>query len=253
MTKIVGILNVTPDSFSDGGQWNQPEAAVQRVKQLFDEGADIIDIGAESTRPGATAVTAEYEWQRLEPIIQQLRKICAPDHFSFDTRHGETAKRIASVWSPDVIINDVTGLSEPQMVEAVALYGLRVVVGHLPAAARGDIARAHQQKMTNEHEIKQELMERVETLMQMGINKQNIILDPGIGFGKTPELNHKLVAFAALVPDFPVMIGYSRKRFIGEYRLDPQVNAALGKKAVAAGTAYLRVHDVAIHKDLVQQ
>jgi dihydropteroate synthase len=248
MTKLVGILNVTPDSFSDGGQWNNPEVLEARMQQLFDEGADIIDVGGESTRPGATPVAIEEEQERLKPVLDIAKNSFEPWQFSFDTRHGKIAEWIVHEWSNGVLINDVTGLSDPAMVNIVNQRKLKVVVGHLPAPARGNIAAAHQEKITDISVVKAELAKKVARLVGQGLTRRQIILDPGIGFGKHPNLNHQLITFAAET-ELPVMVGYSRKRFLGEEnRNNPEFNAALGQKAVVSGAAYLRVHDVAAHK-----
>ncbi len=250
MTKLVGILNITPDSFSDGGDWNNPEQAAARVDQLFLEGADIVDIGAESTRPGAQEVSIEDEWARLNPLLKKLRKTHDPARFSIDTRHGEIAQRVVHTWSSNILINDVTGLSDRRMIEVVSLNGLRVVLSHLPFVASGSLARAHQEKMTSQEAVYNELMLQYEKLHKWGVDQDKLILDPGIGFGKSPELNQELIHFGSMT-ELPVMIGYSRKRFLGERRFDPDFNVSLGRLAIASGASYLRVHDVAAHHELL--
>lgn len=251
MTKLVGILNVTPDSFSDGNKFNRPDKACARITQLLADGADIIDIGAESTRPGAIPLTADEEWARLYPLIEKLKEIYVPAQFSVDTRHAFVAGMVASQWSPDVMINDVSGLADPAMGKTVAAYGMRVVIGHLPVQANGNISAAHQVSMTEEQQVKDQLLKRYSAAQIAGISAANIVLDPNLGFGKSRELNIKLLGFAALVNKIPVMIGYSRKRFLGVDRLDDRVNVRAGEIAMAAGAAYLRVHDVAAHRAAV--
>lgn len=246
MTQLVGILNVTPDSFSDGGQFNTLEGAIEHAEQLFEEGASIVDIGAESTRPNATQLTADEEWERLEPVLAELLEIY-PDSLSVDTYHPENAERALAMG--DVIINDVTGMNNPAMREVVAKNYARVVVSHLHGT---DPQAAHEGKLiADKQQVIDELMASVRKLEDLGLGKQQIILDPGIGFGKTPALNEELLTFAADVPDYPVMIGYSRKRFLGDDRMELGPNLAAGKKAIAAGAAYLRVHDVAGHRQLI--
>lgn len=252
MTKIVGILNVTPDSFSDGGAWNSVDAAVTRTEQLFREGADIIDIGAESTRPGAESISSEEEWRRLQPIVEQLKVAYEPSKFSIDTRHSEVIKRVIDTWSPEIILNDVTGLRDIAMRNVALEYDVTAIVSHLPTSAQGDIEQAHQHKVSDVSIVKRELDDHINQLTAAGIDMQKLIVDPGIGFGKTATLNRELVSFAEVMPDFPIMIGYSRKRFIGEQRFMPGANVALGRLAVLSGAAYLRVHDVAAHYALVQ-
>lgn len=247
MTELVGILNITPDSFSDGGQWSDPYKVLGRVNALRLEGADLIDIGAESTRPGAHEITANEEWQRLRPVIGILREYYPACIFSIDTRHAQIARRAINSWSSDLIINDVTGVHDPAMAEVLAEHGSRDIVSHLPAASGGDIAKAHTVTETNLNRVIDELHTQIEVLVGQGIERGKIIADPGIGFGKHRDLNRELVTFAQYT-DYPVTIGYSRKRFLGERRLDPAYNAEIGKIAAASGAAYLRVHDVTAHR-----
>ncbi|HSW37331.1 MAG TPA: dihydropteroate synthase [Candidatus Saccharimonadales bacterium] len=247
MVKLVGILNITPDSFSDGGKFVDPKAALAQAEQLFKDGASLVDVGAESTRPGAVALTDEEEWRRLEPILPVLMRRY-PGRVSLDTYHPATAARALKI-SP-VIINDVTGMNNPAMEEAVAKYKPLCIVSHLPGQ---DIQAAHQGQLVDSLErVKAELLDRAALLQSKGLAKDRIILDPGIGFGKTPELNWQLLRFAEQVPDYKVMIGYSRKRFLGENRMELEPSLEAGKIAIASGVAYLRVHDVAGHRALLE-
>jgi dihydropteroate synthase len=247
MTQLVGILNITPDSFSDGNQFLEPEKAVAQAKKLFKDGAALVDLGAESTRPGATALSVEQEWQRLGPVLKQLLKLF-PGRLSVDTHHPETAERALALG--DVIINDVTGMNNPDMVSIVVEHHARCVVSQLPG---NDIQAAHQGKLlTSIDEIRDDLLKKAALLESRGISSQQIILDPGIGFGKTPELNRELLGFAEQVPDYQVMIGYSRKRFLGEQRMELEPNLEAGRIAIKAGAAFLRVHDVAGHQALLK-
>jgi dihydropteroate synthase len=253
MTKIVGILNVTPDSFSDGGRYINVDQALRRADVMFQEGARLIDIGGESTRPGAIETTINEEWARLEPLLARLQWYYFASSFSIDTRHGEIAERAVEAWSKELTINDVSGLSEQRMVEIVAANSLKIIVSHLPEHARGNIAAAHQRaKMTSVAEVRSQLAAVCANAVTSGVKPENIILDPGIGFGKSPQLNHKLIGFAALVPNSPVMIGYSCKRFLGTQRMDPVVNVEAGRRAVRTGAAYIRVHEVAAHHEMLQ-
>lgn len=246
MTQLVGILNVTPDSFSDGGQFFDPTKAVEHAEQLFKDGADLVDVGAESTRPGATALTPDQEWQRLKDVLPALIKKY-PGKISLDTYHPETADRALVLG--DVIINDITGMNNPQMIEVVARHGARCIVSHLPGV---DVQLAHQQKPIDDvQQIRRDLLEKLALLGDRGVPAGRIILDPGIGFGKTMELNRDLLEFPKLMPGHEVMLGYSRKRFLGEHRMELEPNLAAGRVAIAAGAAYLRVHDVAAHKKLI--
>lgn len=246
MTQLVGILNVTPDSFSDGGQYMTLEAAIAQAEKLFEDGAALVDIGAESTRPNATTLTADEEWERLEPVLAELLELY-PDSLSVDTYHPENAERALAMG--DVIINDVTGMNNPAMREVVARHYARCIISHLHGH---DVQVAHQGKLVaSKQQVIDELLASVAHLEKLGLGRQQIILDPGIGFGKTPALNAELLTFAADVPDYPVMIGYSRKRFLGDNRMDLEPNLEAGRTAIGAGAAYLRVHDVAGHRQLL--
>lgn len=245
--KLVGILNVTPDSFSDGGQFNTPTEAIAKAKQLIAEGAYLIDVGAESTRPNATVLTPAEEWQRLEPILKVLIPTF-PGKISLDSYHPETFKKAFKIGP--VIINDVTGLNNPAMVKVAQEFKPRVIISHLPGR---DIQAAHQLMPVNDVEqVRRDLVAKAQMLIHKGLPKSRIILDPGIGFGKTPETNQALLKFANLVPDYAVMIGHSRKRFLGEHRMELAPNLAAAKIAIASGAQYLRVHDVAGHKQLLK-
>jgi dihydropteroate synthase len=248
MTQLVGILNVTPDSFSDGGQFYDADMAVEQAAKLFRDGAALVDIGAESTRPGATQLSPEQEWRRLEPVLKRLLDQF-PGRLSVDTHRPETVERVLGLGSGDLMINDVTGMNNPDMVEAVSGRKARCIISHLPGA---DIQTAHRGPLVDdEQQVINDLLARAELLIAKGLPKSSIILDPGIGFGKTMELNQRLLRFAEKVPDYPVMIGYSRKRFLGEQRMELAPNLQAGRIAIAAGAAYLRVHDVAAHRQLI--
>lgn len=246
MVKLVGILNITPDS-PDGGQYRDPLTAISRAEQLFDEGASIVDVGAESTRPGAVPIGPREEWRRLEPVLSVLLPKYPDNFISVDTHHPDTVERVLQMGN--VIINDVTGMNNPDMVHAVVKHRAKCIVSHLPGQ---EIQSVHNGKlMDNIHQVQDELLEKAVLLQCLGLPREKIILDPGIGFGKTPELNAKLLAFAKYVPGFDVMIGYSRERFLGEYRMDLAPNLAAGVIALNNGAAYLRVHDVNGHRPLM--
>lgn len=164
-----------------------------------------------------------------------------------DTYHPDTAARALDLG--DVIINDITGMNDPAMLHVVASRHARCVISHLPTA---DPQAAHKGKLAGDvRQVREDLLARAGALQEAGLSKGKIILDPGIGFGKTDELNRKLLRFAEEVPDYPVMIGYSRKRFLGGKRMELEPNLEAGRVAVEAGAAYLRVHDVAGHRQLV--
>lgn len=246
MVKLVGILNVTPDSFSDGGLFNAPQAALEQAEQLFSDGADLVDVGAESTRPGAVPLSHEQEWQRLEPILPVLMERFS-GKLSLDTYHPETARRALELGQ--LIINDVTGMTNPAMIGVVSEFRADCIVSYLPT---NEVQAAHSGELVHDVQVVvNDLLARASILLAEGLERDQIILDPGIGFGKTSELNRQLLEFARYVPDFQVMIGYSRKRFLGEDRMDLAPNLAAGRIAIAAGAAYLRVHDVAGHRQLL--
>lgn len=246
MVKLVGILNVTPDSFSDGGQFLDPQKAIARAEKLFTDGASIIDVGAESTRPGATPLYATEEWRRLEPVLNEL----VPRHpgsISLDTYHPETVEKAFGIGP--VIVNDVSGLHDREMVAVILKYKARCIISHINTP---DIQAAHNNKPTQTiEEVRDYLLAKEHELVGKGLPPDNIILDPGIGFGKTSKLNWQLLEFAKHAPGKKIMIGYSRKRFLGNNRMELEPNLAAGKTAVASGAAYLRVHDMAGHNQLL--
>lgn len=252
--ELVGIVNVTPDSFSDGAQFFDPEAAVNQARQLFADGAAIVDIGAESTRPGAEQISTAEEWRRLRPVLADLLPEF-PGRISLDTRHAEIVRKAAKFG--EFIINDVTTFNDPEMIAVAVETSFMCIVSHLPFWAHGDIQRAHMVKkrlMDSVDEVKAELLERRNDMITAGVAPDKIILDPGIGFGKTPETNRKLVRFAEKVPGIPVLIGYSRKRFLGEsQRFSIRANQQQGFIAKQTGARYIRVHDVKAHHSLVTE
>ncbi len=245
MVKLVGILNITPDSFSDGGNFIDPVMAIKQAEKLFHDGASIVDVGAESTRPGAIPLTSEEEWARLKLVLEVLIPMY-PGKISLDSYHPETILNAFTIGP--VIINDVTGMNNPEMVNVATNLKATVIVNHIPFI---DIQRAHELKpVSTVSEVKRDLLAKAKLLESNGIEKLRIILDPGIGFGKTRNLNLKLLRFAEQVPDYEVMIGYSKKRFLGDERMELGPNLKAGQIAASSGAAYLRVHDVAGHVSL---
>lgn len=251
-TEIFGILNYTPNSFSDGGLYYTPEEAMGRAQELFDIGADYVDIGAESTRPGATPLSHTDEWDRLVQVLPNLIP-AFPGRISVDTRHPQTVQKAAKEIG-FFIINDVTGFNNHQMILAASENRLPLIVSHLPKSTGQDIQQAHSEKeIDSVQQVLDELMAKRELLLAAGVPEDMITLDPGIGFGKIMEINWELLEFAKLIPDINVMLGYSRKRFLGEQRMTPETNLAAAEIAIRAGTKYLRVHDVAEHRQLIDQ
>jgi len=245
--ELVGILNVTPDSFSDGGKYARAARAIAHAEALFAEGASLVDVGAESTNPRSKTLTIDREWRRLEPVLAALLPV-HPGKISIDTYHPEIVERAVARFGKHFIVNDVTGMNNPAMRQIVARHGLRCIVSHLPARFGTDIHAAHQDAtMDDEKAVLAELQTRRAQLIKLGLPIERIILDPGIGFGKTVPLNRRLLEFPRLAPAVKVMIGYSRKRFLGEHRFALEPNLAAADVAVAAGANYLRVHDVQGH------
>lgn len=250
-TELIGILNVTSDSFSDGGLYVDANKAFDHAMQLRQDGAAYIDVGAESTRPNATPLSADQEWERLQTLWPGLAKEFG-SNLSLDTYHPQTVRRAARFGK--FIVNDVTAFHNQEMIDAVVEHELSCIVSHLPAAAHGNVQSAHAGVLIDSvDQVRDELLDRYNQLLARGVAKQAIILDPGIGFGKTPETNWKLLRFAEMVPDIDVMIGYSRKRFLGDGRMELEPNLAAGRIAIAAGARYLRVHDVAGHQQLLDE
>ena len=240
---VMGVLNVTPDSFSDGGQFLQPAAAIEHARRLGAEGADIIDIGAESTRPygGARPVSLEEERQRLEPILPAVATIGIP--ISIDT-----IKAGVAAWALEAgaaIVNDVWGLQrDPDMARVVAEHGAPVIIMHNRDKADPAIDIVA--------EVTEYFSRSLEIAWEAGIGREQIVLDPGIGFGKTPE--QSLACIARLHEwrgfNLPFLVGASRKRFINSItpsepteRLGGSLAAHL--LAVENGAAIIRAHDVA--------
>lgn len=251
MTELVGILNVTPDSFSDGGRYQDPEAAVQHARQMLADGAAFIDIGAESTRPGAKPLPWMQEASRLQGIVKIASRERWP--LSLDTYHPETVGWLAARLEHEFIINDVTGFRDRSMRQVASALGYKVIVSHLPEDSR-TIQDAHQHKLIDSvQQVVEELSKRAAQLEATDVDRSNIILDPGIGFGKTPEVNWKLLRSGLYFPDYEVMIGYSRKSFLGRDKTEDYSNNLAGIIATRAQARYLRVHDVALHARIVER
>lgn len=240
MAHLIGILNVTPDSFSDGGKFYQTEAALTQAHKLFESGAYWVDVGAESTSPGAETIALETEWDRMKAFWEMVLGSDSLDikDFTLDTRNPATAEKFLQLGGK--VINDVSGFQDSDMVALAVQYGAVCIVNHFPGQT---LVEVHEQKISTIDRVKMDLQERAATMMEQGIKRQAIILDPGIGFGKTPELNEALLDFAKQVPDWPVLIGHSKKRFLGNRRSEKIVNQQAGERAIQSGAAYLRVHD----------
>ncbi|WP_010279312.1 dihydropteroate synthase [Paenibacillus senegalensis] len=244
-TQIMGILNVTPDSFSDGGRYTDLRAAVERAKQMVAEGADILDIGGESTRPGHTQVSAEEELARVIPVIQLLKEeVSVP--ISIDTYKAEVARQAIEAGAH--IINDVWGGAlDPEMAGVAAAKKCPIIVTH---------NRPNMEYVHFMNDVIGDLQRRVEALKAQGVTDHQIVLDPGIGFAKTYEHNLIMMKYLHQVTalGFPVLLGTSRKRFIQRTLDLPAAEVVEGTAAtvvwgIAQGCDIVRVHDVAaIHR-----
>lgn len=258
-TLVIGVVNVTPDSFSDGGRWFTPEAAVGHGLELLDHGADILDIGGESTRPGAERTTESEELHRVIPVIRELSRSGA--RVCVDTMRASVAEQAIEAGAS--IVNDVSGgLADPDMAQVVAGAGLPFVVMHW----RGHSA-AMQQHATYDDvvsDVCRVLSERVADLCERGVRRDQLILDPGFGFGKLAEHNWSLLAHLDTLQSlgFPLLVGASRKTFLGrlgvpdgDARPPGERDAATAATTVIAGLAGVwgvRVHDVASSVDALR-
>jgi dihydropteroate synthase len=251
-TLIMGILNVTPDSFSDGGLFYSQQKAVERGLQMADEGADIIDIGGESTRPGAKSLEASVELKRVLPVIESLiKQIKIP--LSIDTTKAKVAK--LAIVSGAEIVNDISALhGDKEMIKTIKDAGAAVILMHMRGKPR-NMQKGNLVYNNLMGEITDYLKKSSEKALKAGIEKDRIVVDPGIGFGKTPEDNYKIIRNLYQLKELgmPVMIGTSRKSFIGkvtggepEQRLEG--TAATVTAAIMNGCQIVRVHDVAAMK-----
>jgi dihydropteroate synthase len=248
-TYLMGILNVTPDSFSDGGSFNTIENAVKQGIKLIEEGANIIDIGGQSTRPGAEEITLEEELNRVIPIIKALRlEIDQP--ISIDTTRSEVAQ--AAIFTGADIVNDISGATfDPKMLLTVAKLEVPIILMHIKGTPKTMQKFTQYQDLIGE--IQQFLERKIQQALEAGIKHSNLIIDPGIGFAKKAEQNLELIRrlreFRQL--DVPILAGLSRKSFIGHIlnQNDPKQRvwgtAAACCSAITSGVDILRVHDVA--------
>ena len=244
----MGVVNITPDSFSDGGRFLDREAAVSHARRLAGEGAEIIDIGGESTRPGAEPVSEEEELSRVLPVLRSLHDLAV----SVDTRRPRVMREALAAGAS--MINDVDALSAPGALEAVKESHCAVCLMHKkgePATMQRD---PHYDDVVRE--VKDFLKQRVDAALGAGIAAARISVDPGFGFGKTVEHNLELLARLSELSEFPIVAGMSRKSTIGkltgrgvEERLAGSLSAAL--LALQAGARILRVHDVKETRDVI--
>lgn len=243
---VMGILNVTPDSFSDGGRYDKPDIAVKRAMEMVDQGADIIDIGGESSRPGSERVSAQEELDRVMPVIKGIREL-SDIAISVDTYKPEVAEKALNAGAD--IINDIYGLRKEGMAEVVADHSAGAVIMHM----QGDPENMQDNPTYRDviGDIMGFLRKQAEKAVEKGISERSIAIDPGIGFGKTVEHNLSIIreldSFLSL--GYPVLIGVSRKSFIGKtlnLPVEERMEASIAVAAISVmkGASIIRAHDV---------
>jgi dihydropteroate synthase len=259
----MGVVNVTPDSFSDGGKWYEADAAIAHGLELIAQGADIVDVGGESTRPGAQRITQEEELRRIGPVVTELVKAGVP--VSIDTMRAAVAEFALDAGAN--LVNDVSGgLADPHMPYLVAAAGVCYVVVHWRGYSNDMYARAVYTDVVGE--VRDELSRRVEAAVAAGVDPGRIVVDPGLGFGKRQEHNWPLLAHLADLAvlaggTFPLLVGASRKRFLGALLAGPDgtprtfggsdgATVAVTALAAAAGAWCVRVHQVPFNADAVR-
>lgn len=245
-TLVMGVLNVTPDSFSDTGQFLEPEAAIRGGEEMAKEGADLLDVGAESTRPQSKPIDAQKEWSRLEPVLKGLvDRVDVP--ISVDTYKPVTAERGLDLGAD--MINDVMGLRDPEMVKVLARHDVPVVIMHMQGTPQTMQVNPHYEDVVSD--IIRYLRDRISAAVEGGVDEEKIIVDPGLGFGKTVEHNlallHRLGEFRSL--GRPIMVGTSRKSFIGkilDLDVEERLEGSLASAVLAAsrGAHIIRAHGV---------
>ena len=252
LPRLIGIVNVTPDSFSDGGRFLEPQRAIEHGRRLRAEGAQILDIGGESTRPGAEPVGVKQELERVLPVIEGLASVRAT--ISIDT--VKPAVAAAALEAGATIINDVTALSDPEMAALCAERGAEVILMHMRGTPQTMQLDPRYDDVVDD--VKAFLSERIELALDAGIERRRIMVDPGIGFGKTLEHNLELLRRLGELRELgsPLVLGTSRKSFL-EALTGRDVDARLGGSiasnvlGMAAGADLLRVHDVAATREAV--
>jgi dihydropteroate synthase len=247
---IMGIVNITPDSFSDGGKFFDPGRALDHARQLLEEGADILDIGGESSRPGAEPVGADEELRRVLPVLERLVELPVP--VSVDTCKPEVMRRAAAAGA--AIINDIFALRAPGALDAAAESPVAVCLMHMQGEPRTMQQAPHYRDVVGE--VGEFLVERAAAAVAGGIGRDRIVLDPGFGFGKTPQHNLELIRALPRLREagFPLLAGLSRKALFGKIvgrEAAERVHASAAGALLAAqrGASIVRVHDVAATRD----
>ena len=264
---VMGVVNVTPDSFSDGGQWYGADTAIAHGLELAGQGADIVDVGGESTRPGAQRIDEAEELRRIGPVVTELAR--AGLTVSIDTMRARVAEYALDAGVR--LVNDVSGgLADPDMPRLVAAAGVGYVVVHWRGHSRDMYSRAVYADVVTE--VRDELSRRVDAVVHAGVNPGRIVVDPGLGFGKRPEHNWPMLTHLAELGSlaggtFPVLVGASRKRFLGNLLAGPAgdehgtprpfaesdgATVAVTALAAATGAWCVRVHQVPLNADAVR-
>jgi dihydropteroate synthase len=252
-TKIIGVLNITPDSFSDGGKYIEPDKAIEQLNKLIEDGADIIDIGAETTKPYSEATSAKEQIKRLTPVLEYIKESNIHIPISIDTRSAAVAQECLKYNVS--IINDVSGLTyDDKLADVIAKFGAKVIIQH--SNGTPDNMQNNPQYKNLMDEIYISLSERIDFALSKGIQKENIIIDPGIGFGKTREDNFEIIKRWKELRTLgcPVLIGISRKSLLGIPDADNTqkdiYTLALNSILIKDSIDYIRVHNVKLHKDI---
>jgi len=259
---LVGILNITPDSFSDGGDYLHLDSALDRAREMEAQGATILDVGGESTRPGATRVSADEQIERVVPVIQALRErsdVCISVDTTLSTVAGAALKAGAN------IINDVSaGIEDKGVLALAAQTGAGLVLMHRRLPPELDTYSDAYSKSPESRDVVQDIIEwleeRIELALSLGVQKEAIALDPGLGFGKSVEQNWQIVRECKRLVDrgFPVYVGASRKSFIGatsgisEPKLRDEASVSVARQMAVEGVQIFRVHDVSAHARVLQ-
>jgi len=251
---VVGILNITPDSFSDGGEFLDPGAAAEHAATMLDEGADILDVGGESTRPGSDPVSQEEEIQRVIPVLERILSVRPEAVISVDTYRSGTAT--AALEAGASLVNDVTALrGDPRIASVIQEAACPVILMHMQGEPKTMQKEPHYEDVVRE--VRDFLAERAEYAVAAGIRPENVILDPGIGFGKNLEHNLALLRNLDAIVDlgFPVLIGASRKSFMekitGVQEARDRVSGTVATTVLAyeRGATFFRVHDVRANRE----
>jgi len=243
---ILGVLNLTPDSFSDGGNHTDPAVALARAERMIEEGADLIDVGGESTRPGAASVDADEEWRRIGVVVEELARRGVP--VSIDTTKSSVARRAVDAGA--AVLNDVSGLRfDPALAGVAAESGAGLILMHLRGTPRTMQRNVAYEDLLGE--VMAILGRSIETAEHAGCHRAQLVIDPGIGFGKSTEGNLQLIAGVGRLLELgrPVMVGPSRKSFIGkilDVPIDERLEGTIGAcvAALERGARVFRVHDV---------